>query len=68
MHNFTTTDLRAALRNGKYAWPGGYPCYFIAADGEAMSFETVRDNYRLIVRSMRYGFSDDWSVIGCEVN
>lgn len=29
----TTKDLKTALRNGKWACPGGYPLYFITSDG-----------------------------------
>mgnify|MGYP003350628761 CR=1 FL=1 len=65
----TTADLKTALRNGKYAWPGGYPLYFICADGEPLSFEAVIQEYRQVLRDVRdnvtaYG----WRVIACEVN
>lgn len=42
----TTADLRAALRAGPYAWPGGYPLYFITNDGCALSFDGVRNDLR----------------------
>jgi len=29
------SDFRAAIRNGAYAWPGGYPMFFVMADGGA---------------------------------
>jgi len=29
----TISDFRKAMRHGPYAWPGGYPCYFIMGDG-----------------------------------
>lgn len=65
----TTADLKTALRNGKYAWPGGYPLYFICADGEPLSFEAVAQEYRHVLRDVRdnvtaYG----WRVIACQVN
>lgn len=61
-------DLRTALRNGPYAWPGGYPCYFITHDGEALSFKAVRDEYRLVLRSVREKSNDGWRVIAVDVN
>ena len=65
---YTTKDLKNALRSGPYAWPGGYPLYFIASDGEALSFAAVRENLRAVLDSMRNGIDDGWAVIGCEVN
>jgi hypothetical protein len=65
--NYTTKELKAQLRQGEYAWPGGYPLFFIAS-GEALSFEAVRDNLKSVIHSMRYEINDDWRIIGCEVN
>jgi hypothetical protein len=63
-------DIKAALRNGKYAWPGGYPLFFIAADGEALSFEAVRGNWREVVRAHldAYGARSDWRIVAIETN
>lgn len=65
----TSNDLKNALRNGKYTWPGGYPLYFITCDGEPLSFESVLQEYKQVLRDVRnkenaYG----WRVIACEVN
>lgn len=64
-----TKELKKALRNGPYAWPGGYPLYFICSDGEALSFESVMQEYKHVLRDVRnkesaYG----WRVIACDVN
>jgi hypothetical protein len=62
-------DLKTALRNGEWAWPGGYPCYFIAADGEPLSFAAVRENYRLVLDAMRHPGTDrQWEMVGVTVN
>lgn len=61
-------DLRTALRNGPYTWLGGYPLYFITHDGEALSFKAVRDEYRLVLRSVREKSNDGWRVIAVDVN
>ena len=63
-----TKSLKEALRNGPYAWPGGYPCYFIADDGEALSFDAVRENYRLVLSSVKHKQNDGWRVIGVDIN
>jgi len=64
-----TKDLKTALRNGPYAWPGGYPMYFITADGEAMSFKAIRENYKLVLQETRHPSPHDcWRVVGFEVN
>ena len=64
----TTADLRATLRNGAYAWPGGYPLYFVTSDGAALSFATVRRELRAILDSIQNSHNDGWRVIGVDVN
>ena len=65
----TTAELKTVLRNGKYAWPGGYPIYFIASDGEALSFDTVKENYREVLYAMKYfGDFSGWNVVGYDIN
>ena len=51
-----------------YAWPGGYPRYFITSDGAALSFDAARENRRLIEESISEACNDGWQVIGCEIN
>jgi hypothetical protein len=64
-----TKDLKDALRNGKYAWPGGYPMFFIADDGEALSFDAVYLELKQVLRAIKTQerFSN-WRVIGVDVN
>lgn len=65
----TTKELKQYIRNGKYAWPGGYPLYFIAYDGSPLSFETVKENYKEVLYATKYfGDFSGWSVERCEVN
>ncbi len=64
----SAAELKATLRNGAHAWPGGYPLYFIAADGEALSFDSVRANLRDVLGAFADPFEKDWRVIGCRVN
>jgi len=64
----STADLRATLRAGPYAWPGGYPLYFITSDGAALSFEAVRSELRNVLWSMQNRVSDGWRVVACDIN
>jgi hypothetical protein len=64
----TCAQLKAALRHGPYAWPGGYPLYFHTDDGAALSFEAVRDNLRLCLAAIQERSRDGWRVVGVAVN
>lgn len=65
---YTVKQLKEQLRAGQYAWPGGYPLYFIASDGEALSFDAVRENYRQVIEAIRDRDRNGWRVVGCDVN
>ncbi|WP_316172868.1 hypothetical protein [Bradyrhizobium sp. SZCCHNRI2049] len=62
------SDFRAAVRNGSYAWPGGYPLYFVTSDGAALSFDAAKAERRNILESIRDKSSDGWRVVGCLIN
>src|SRR5258708_12352856 len=47
----TLAEIKGLLRAGQYAWPGGYPLYFITSDGAALSFGTVRAEWRNVVQA-----------------
>jgi hypothetical protein len=64
----TTTELKNEIRSGEYAWPGGYPKYFVTDDGEAMSFDSVKENYRLVLDSVKHKNNDGWRVVGVDIN
>lgn len=49
-------NIKDAIR-AKYAWPGGYPLFLIMSDGEALSIDAARDNWRQICRAI---IQDDW--------
>ena len=68
MSKFTTKDLKSALRAGPYAWPGGYPLFFVTSDGAALSFAAVREQYRSVLHSIRHASNDGWRVVAVEVN
>jgi hypothetical protein len=62
------SDFRRAVRNGPYAWPGGYPLFFITSDGEALSFEAVRERRREILEALRDKDNSGWRVVAVDVN
>jgi len=64
----TVKDLKQVLRNGPYAWPGGYPLYFITSDGAALSFQAVRENLRSVLWSIKNGVNDGWRVQAMDIN
>jgi hypothetical protein len=59
-------DLRATLRNGPYAWPGGYPLYFVTNDGEVLSFAAVLERIEEETRLIRSG--ERSRIVACDVN
>lgn len=64
----SVSDFRAAMRQGPYAWPGGYPLYFITSDGAALSFKAAKDNARLIIESIAHNMRDGWRIVAMDVN
>lgn len=65
---FTSEDFIEALKNGEFAWPGGYQMYFIVDDGEALSFEAAQENKDLIIDAINDNDSNGWRVVGVDVN
>ena len=61
-------DLKATLRAGAYAWPGGYPMALLTDDGAALCFKCARKEFRQIAWDFMNRCSTGWRVIGCDVN
>jgi hypothetical protein len=63
------SDFRAAIRNGAYAWPGGYPLFFVMADGEALSFKAAKAERRNLLEALAHGQRNDgWKPVALEIN
>ena len=61
-------SIKNAVRN-KYAWPGGYPLYLVTYDGDALSIDAARENWRLICSAyIRQDRRDSWYVCGADIN
>ena len=54
-----TKELQQFIRSGGYAWPGGYPCAILMADGEVIDAQSVRENYRRVRRAL----TRDWTPV-----
>lgn len=66
--SYTVEQFNAQLTSGAFAWPGGYPLYFITSDGGALSFESATKNADLIRAAITDKDDSGWRVVGCEVN
>lgn len=64
----TVADFDSALANGPWAWPGGYPMYFVTSDGAALSFAAAEAEAELIRESIASGANDGWRVVAVDVN
>lgn len=64
----TISDFRRDMRNGPYAWPGGYPRYFVTHDGEALSFDAAKANRRLVLEAIRDLDNSGWRIVGADIN
>lgn len=57
------------IEAGAYAFPGGYPRFFITHDGEALSFDSAKANQKQIAEAIEtYDKNSGWLVIGCDIN
>lgn len=62
----TLSDLRAAMRIGQYAWPGGYECFFVADDGEPICRPCAWENKSQLIDSIAHNHRDGWRVTAFE--
>jgi len=69
MNITNTQELKQALRAGPYAWPGGYPTFFLAADGEPLCHKCVRRGFKSVLWEMHKPKQGDmFRVIAHEIN
>jgi hypothetical protein len=66
--NYTAEQFLADLQE-PYAWPGGYPRYFVCGDGEALSFAAAKEYQEMIVEAINWNDRhSSWLVVGCDIN
>lgn len=58
----TTHQLKACLRAGPAAWPGGYEILYIASDGALLCTKCVLGNLRSCLWSIKNECSDGWRI------
>lgn len=65
----TVSDFRAAIRRGPYAWPGGYPVFFVTADGGCLSFAAAKAERRQIIRAIGHNERFcGWRIVASDIN
>lgn len=64
----SVAELKKALKEGPYVWPGGYPIFFITRDGAALAFKTVEGNEENVIDSIENEIDDGWWVTHSDVN
>ena len=64
----TISEFRSAVRNGPYAWPGGYPVFFLCDDGAALCCKCAKKERRSILSSIADKVNDGWRVTGADIN
>jgi len=62
------SDFRRAVRNGPYAWPGGYPLFWIMSDGEACAFHVAKDERRNMLDALANQDNSGWRPVALEIN
>lgn len=63
----TLAKIKYAIRN-KYAWPGGYPLFFVTGQGEALSIQGAREIWRNIIIAHKDNRYCDASIEAIEIN
>ncbi|MBS3648820.1 hypothetical protein KEU06_09400 [Pseudaminobacter sp. 19-2017] len=62
-------ELKATLRVGSHAWPGGYPLYIVLQDGSPITHDTARKNFRELVAAMwDENLRNDWRPVATGIN
>jgi|688.fasta_scaffold2013322_1 hypothetical protein len=65
----TVQNFLEALELGAYAFPGGYPKYFVTGDCEPLSFNAAVENTGLILEALEAGESNDqWYITAVDIN
>jgi hypothetical protein len=67
----TVQELKTFFYKGqaeKFAWPGGYPLFYITSDGAALCPSCVTEERAQIFRSTHEHSRDGWAVEAAHIN
>lgn len=65
----TVSDYRTAVRQGAYAWPGGYPRFWICDDGGCMCWRcAARLERRAVLEAIRDRDRNGFQVVAVDIN
>lgn len=67
----TVAELKKYFTKGRaqsYAWPGGYPVFFLTSDGETMCPDCVTKNRAEIIRATGENSRGGWAIAAVDVN
>jgi hypothetical protein len=53
---------------GGYAWPGGYPTYFLCDDGEALCHDCLSKNRIQVIDAVANKQNGGWRVVALDIN
>ena len=59
----TVNQLKASLRAGEHAFPGGHRLFFVTSDGASLSFTAALENFKCILWSIKNDAHDGWQVV-----
>ena len=63
----TVADLKATLRAGQYAWPGGYQMALFTEDGAILCYGCARKEIESVMYSVKHKCNDGWMIIGTDI-
>lgn len=61
-----TRKLKALIREGRYAFPGGYAVIPYTSDGGILCLDCIKENISNCLWSIRNSVSDGWRVVGLD--
>lgn len=68
MANIQQLALNESGQVDAYAWPGGYPIYYVCSDGGVLCHKCVNDNLALIQEAIANNDNSGWRVDGRDIN
>lgn len=67
----TLSEFNAWFTDGSveaYAWPGGYPIFYLASDGETLCPKCVTKERERITESIEDKSNDGWRIVARDIN